>query len=109
MNRPAAPAASLPVRQRPAEEPQPVPAHDPVDVLVAEPGQSQGVGHARQVGGGGDLDGDLVAAQAAVHVGADSDVAGVAGQVADVACGARHVGEGGAALAVLGGGQEELV
>src|SRR5205085_10909729 len=57
----------------------------------------------------GDFQGDLLAAQAAVHVGPQADGGRAAGEVADVLDVADDVGEGGAALAVLGGGEQELV
>ena len=76
--------------------------------VVAEAEGRQGVGDARKVGGSADFDGDLLAAQAAVHVGADADVAGVAGQVAHVPHVADDIGQRRPAFAVLAGGSRNL-
>src|SRR5947199_9772103 len=67
--------------QSPPEKTQPVLAQNIAHVLIAEAKCRQRVGDAREIGGASDFDGDLLAAKAAVHVGADADVAGVADHV----------------------------
>ena len=64
----------------------------------------------REVGGSFDFDGDLLAAEAAVHVGADADVrVSTQGEVADMLEMVDDVVERGAALGLIGTKQKCVV
>lgn len=66
-------------------------------------------GQLGQIGAAGDFDGDLLAAQSAVHVGAEGDAIGRAGQIANVPDMADDIRQIGAALPGAGRFEQETI